>query len=104
MCSMKKKDLKWEIASGEQISVKVQFESYNVNGTLAVLLCGEDDFEEVITTNLRESILLPENVQFVDANNFPEIGEWLERNEVASPVGITVRSGFCQYPAYYFKK
>jgi len=101
---MKKKDLMWEIASGEQISVNVQYESYNTNGTLAVLLCGDEDFEEVITTNLPESILLPEMVQFVDINNFPEIGEWLEKNGVAIPVGICVRSGFCQYPAYSFKK
>ncbi len=101
---MKKKDLVWEIASGEQISVTVQFESYNVNGTLAVLLCGGDDFEEVITTNLPESILLPEMVQFVDINNFPKIGEWLKKNGVATPVGIFVQSGFCQYPAYSFKK
>lgn len=100
---MKKRDYVWEIASGESIPVKIKLESYRVNDTLAVMLCGKNGFEEVITVNLPESILLPEKVQFVDTNNFPGIAEWLEANGIATATGISAHSGFCTYPAYHFQ-
>ena len=65
----------------------------------------ESSFTELydtITVNLPESRLLPDDTQFVDTNNHPDIGSWLILNQIAEPVDICVRSGYCVYPAYRF--
>lgn len=93
--------------------------SYANNGTLAVQLFNRPDLPEgiplpddprkqfcepfgVVTVNLFESGFLPYNIQFVDENNLPGIGEWLSRNGIAQPTGIHSRSGYCMYEAYSF--
>lgn len=102
---MNKKEFVWEIAFGEPIPVKIKYENYKVNNSLAVVICGfDDDFDEVITVNLPESNNLPKMVQFVDINNFPNIGKWLEGNKIATPIGLSSLSGFCSYPAYRFNE
>jgi hypothetical protein len=93
--------------------------SYMNNGTLAVQLFNKPDLPDgfpipsdprkifcepygVVTVNLFESGLLPYNVQFVDENNLPGIGEWLKKNGIAQPTGIYSQSGYCMYEAYAF--
>ena len=39
---------------------------------------------------------------FVDENNLPGIGEWLEANGLAINTGILMPSGYCVYPLYEF--
>ena len=71
--------------------VSLSFDSYQNNGTLAVLMntVPDDELYGVITV-------------FVDENNLPGIGAWLRKNKIASPLGYKERSGFCQYELYSF--
>ena len=39
---------------------------------------------------------------FVDENNLPGIGKWLETNGLAVDTGIEMPSGYCIYPLYEF--
>lgn len=57
---------------------------------------------DVITVNLPESNSLPFGSQFVDVNNHDRICEWLIENEIAEPLPILAKSGFCIYPAFKF--
>ena len=93
--------------------------SYSCNGTLAFQLYasperftgvsnGSDPQRQfcepfgIATVNLPESGLLPYNVQFIDENNLPGIGAWLQKNNIASPTGYHCPSGYCLYEAYAF--
>ena len=82
--------------------VKLSFDTYRNNGTLAVLMntVPDDDLYAVITVNLG-SLLQTDNLAF-DENNLPGIGAWLKKNKIASPLGYKERSGFCQYELYAF--
>ena len=108
---------------GTRHEVKIEYASYNCNGTLALQLFTKPDEDEmgyysqfgrmakdpyqspygIATVNLPESELLSINEQFVDENNLPGIGKWLKDKGIAEPTGLTARSGYCQYQAYRFK-
>ena len=85
--------------------VKLSFDTYRNNGTLAVLMNNvqEDDLYGVITVNLG-CPLQTDCLAFVDENNLPGIGAWLKKNGIASPLGYKQRSGFCQYELYSFHR
>ena len=85
--------------------VKLSFESYRNNGTLAVEMntVPDEDLYAVITVNLG-SFLQTDRLAFVDENNLPGIGAWLRKNKIASPLGYKERSGFCQYELYAFHR
>lgn len=97
---------------GLEREVVLEYGTYRRGRTLSVsLYCqpkqdGEEslfaELYDTITVNLPESRLLPEDTQFVDTNNHPDIGSWLTSNQIAEPTDIRVRSGFCIYPAYRF--
>ena len=85
--------------------VKLSFESYRNNGTLAVemITVPDEDLYAVITVNLC-CPLQTDRLAFVDENNLPGIGAWLRKNKIASPLGYKERSGFCQYELYNFHR
>ena len=85
--------------------VSLSFDSYQNNGTLAVLMntVPDEDLYAVITVNLC-CPLQTDRLAFVDENNLPGIGAWLKRNKIATPLGYKQRSGFCQYELYIFHK
>lgn len=56
----------------------------------------------VVTVNLDASSILPLNVQFVDENNMPGIGRWLENNGIAKATGACAKSGYVTYRAFEF--
>jgi len=102
---------------GNSTEVKFDFAQYRNNGTLAVMLnCmpepGDMEYAEegnifcvpyaTVTVNLPDSSFLPANVQFVDTNNLPDIGDWLVSNGIASPTDHICQSGYCTYQAYAF--
>ena len=107
---------------GQRNEVRLDWASYGCNGTLALqLMCKPDEYEEgyysqfgrmadtmyvvpygVATVNLPDSEHLDLNEQFIDENNLPGIGEWLQRNNIARPTGRIGFSGYCMYPAYRF--
>ena len=85
------------------LNVYLKATSYANNGSLAVqMLSGDDnEFYDVITVNLG-SFLQTEQLAFVDYNNLPGIGQWLESNGIAAPTGFCQTSGFCKYQLYEF--
>ena len=85
--------------------VSLSFDTYQNNGTLAVLMntVPDEDLYAVITVNLC-CPLQTDRLAFVDENNLPGIGAWLKRNKIASPLGYKQRSGFCQYELYSFNR
>ncbi len=88
-----------------ETEVKLSFESYRNNGTLAVemITVTDEDLYAVITVNLC-CPLQTDRLAFVDENNLPGIGAWLMRNKIAIPLGYKQRSGFCQYELYSFNR
>jgi hypothetical protein len=79
--------------------VSLRTDTYRNNGTLAVVMEHEDGETDVITTNLN-SPLQSESLAFMDENNNPGIGKWLEKNGLGLGMGIQQQSGFCEYPLY----
>ena len=37
---------------------------------------------------------------FLDENNLPGIGKWIEDNHLGMRMGVFAASGFCSYPLY----
>ena len=107
---------------GVEHEVKLEYASYNCNGTLALQMFCKPDEEElafceqfgrmkddpfqvpygIATVNLPESEMLGLSEQFVDENNLPGIGKWLQDNGIAKPTGVKAFSGYCCYEAYRF--
>lgn len=118
----KEKDIFSLTMFGQENEVKLAYASYNCNGTLALQLFSKADEGEydmygqpgmavddpyvipygIATVNLPESEMLPPNEQFVDENNLPGIGKWLQKNGIASPTCQLAMSGYCTYQAYRF--
>ena len=102
----RRKYLFWE--NETEFEVIIEYGTYQRGGRLSLSLyrCSEDgsfsDLFDVVTVNFVESQLLPAKAQFVDINNHPDIGKWLEENHIAKPLDIYIVSGFCRYPAYIF--
>lgn len=106
----------------QKFEVICDVSTYTHNGTMAVMMLSKgepengqdpeahrnvdrkafDDPYGCITVNLDGSDRLPLNVQFVDENNIPGIGMWLQDQGLARPTGMMARSGWCMYPAYEF--
>lgn len=85
---------------GEKVFLKQ--EEYRNGGTLAVALYREDgELYDVITTNLMDPIQ-SESMAYLDENNHPGIGKWLEKRGLAVPMYVSTRSGFCTYPLFTF--
>ena len=92
---MKKKKLTF---NGRPVTVSK--ESYQNNGTLAVMLTYEDDGDsEVITVNLNDP-LQSDSMAYLDINHYPQIEKWVQKHNLGLPMGIMQRSGFCTYPLY----
>lgn len=83
--------------------VHLRYTTYQSGGSLAVeMLCNDDpEFREVITVNLC-SPMQDECCAFIDSNNMPGIGRWLERNHLSTDTGFRQRSGFCNYELHIF--
>ena len=73
--------------------VSLSFDSYQNNGSLAVLMntVPDEELYGVITVNLG-SLLQTDRLAFVDENNLPGIGAWLRKNKIASPLGSAAGS------------
>ena len=70
------------------------------NGTVALLLNNaEGELYAVATVNLCHP-LQSDSMAFLDENNLPGIGKWIEKNRLGMKMGVIAQSGFCQYPLY----
>jgi hypothetical protein len=70
---------------------------------LAITLDDVHDGEQytAVTVNLGEFIVIPASA-YIDTNNNPGIGAWLEDNGIARLTGQTRQSGYCTYPLAVF--
>lgn len=53
----------------------------------------------VATRNLCHP-LQSDSMAFLDENNLPGIGKWIEKNHLGMRMGVIAQSGFCSYPLY----
>lgn len=84
--------------NGQQVYLETN--AYANNGTLAIcMLTTDGDLVDVITTNLGHR-LQSFSMAFLDVNNHPDIGKWMEENGLAAPMFLSVKSGFVSYPLY----
>jgi len=70
------------------------------NNTLAIVMytfAGER--YGTVTVNLNHP-LQSKHMAFLDENNMPGIGKWIEKNGLGSFTGVKACSGFCVYPLY----
>lgn len=80
--------------------VYLKQELYSHGDTLAVAMYTKyGELYDVITTNLMHP-MQSDSMAFVDENNHTGIGEWLEKNMLATPMHYHAQSGFCTYPLY----
>ena len=84
-------------------------EQYRDNGTLAIkMLCVEDGIVTepyaILTVNLSNPFLQNGTNAFVDTNNngFWGCEDFIKKNGLGEPTGITGHSGYCSYPLYKF--
>ena len=91
---MKKKKLTYH-----DREVKVSVESYQNNGTLALMLVYDNDDSDVITVNLNSGFQ-SDSMAFLDTNNYPDIEKWIRENNLGLAMNLMERSGFCEYPLY----
>ena len=91
---------KYYKSHGQQVYLEKK--TYRNNGSIAILMYNMDDEPYgAVTVNLCHPIQSDE-LAFVDENNMPGIGKWLERNHIALSLCMKARSGFCEYPLYMF--
>lgn len=83
-----------------QTKVTIKKTTYRNNSTLALIL-NELDGDEcaVVTVNLNHP-LQSDDMAFLDENNYPGIGKWIEKNLLGRQMGFVAASGFCRYPLY----
>ena len=82
------------------IKVSLEKTEYRNNGTVALILNKEDgELYAVATVNLNHP-LQSESLAFLDENNLPGIGEWIEKNGLGVNMGYLASSGFCRYPLF----
>ena len=80
--------------------VRLQAEEYRSNGSIAVAMYTKDgNLYDVITVNLCDG-LQSDSMAYLDTNNHTGIDKWLEKHNLAIPMYVTRRSGFCAYPLY----
>ena len=93
--------------SGE-IDVALVIEEY-VTGGMAVEMWSKEhnelldkDVWDPYAVITRFLLSVDRDEAFVDENNLPGIGEWLESNGLAEDTGYGCPSGYCVYPLYKF--
>ena len=80
--------------------VRLEKQEYRSNGTVALAMYTQNgELYDVITVNLQDR-MQSDSMAYLDVNNHPNIGNWLQRRGLALPMYYTQRSGFVEYPLY----
>lgn len=91
-------DMKTYNYKGKKVCLTVS--TYANNGTLAVLMTNiNGEHLDTITVNLND-MMQSDSMAYLDENNIPGIGKWVEKNGLGLPMYVTKKSGFCSYPLY----
>lgn len=96
------KKMKYESKWGDEM-VELTMSQYAGSGNLFLeLINTEGEYPEPygnITVNLGE---VPKYCGYIDTNNMPEIEKFIADNDLGDFTGLTLQSGFCEYPLYVF--
>lgn len=96
------KKMKYESKWGDE-TVELTMSQYAGSGNLFLeLINTEGEYPEPygnITVNLGE---VPKYCGYIDTNNMPEIEKFIADNDLGDFTGLTLQSGFCEYPLYVF--
>ena len=82
------------------VKVTLEKAEYQNNGTLALNLKTLDGEEYAVATVNLNHPLQSESRAFLDENNYPGIGKWIEQHHLGLPMGVLAASGYCRYPLY----
>lgn len=83
---------------GKQVTLERS--SYQNNGTVALIMHSLNGEEyAVVTVNLNHP-MQSDDIAFLDENNLPGIGKWIEEHHLGMPMGVIAASGYCRYPLY----
>ena len=86
--------------SHDSENVRVIISKYaNPENTAVILETPDGYYYTDVSTNINP---LPLNRFAVDINNNPDIGTWLQENNIAHYTGTEIKSGFISYPVYEF--
>jgi hypothetical protein len=87
-------------AYGETYNLHTNISHYSDNGNLAICIDAENEGPfATLTVNIDP---LPAPLAAVDTNNCSWAEEFIEKYELGTFTGMTLRSGFCTYPVYKF--
>lgn len=96
------KKMKYESKWGDEM-VELTMSRYAGSGNLFLeLINTEGEYPEPygnITVNLGE---VPKYCGYIDTNNMPEMEKFIVDNDLGNFTGLTLQSGFCEYPLYVF--
>lgn len=96
------KKMKYESKWGDE-TVELTMSQYAGSGNLFLeLINTEGEYPEPygnITVNLGE---VPKYCGYIDTNNMPEMEKFIADNDLGDFTGLTLQSGFCEYPLYVF--
>ena len=75
------------------------------DGTAVEMWCkikGEYGYEPFAMLTVNIPLFRPSNNAQVciDVNNLHGVTEWIEENNLGVPLGMTIPSGWCEYPVY----
>lgn len=71
----------------------------NNNNLAIVAICDDGDTMDTITVNLFE---LPENMAYVDTENWSDIDKVLVESGIAKMIGLPAESGWCECTLFEF--
>lgn len=84
-------------------TVELTMSQYADNGNIFLeLINTQGEYPEPygnVTVNLVD---VPKYCGYVDTNNMPEMEKFIKDNDLGEFTGLTLRSGFCEYPLYVF--
>ena len=80
-----------------------EINKYRDNDHIAVsIFSSEEGPFSPVTVNISGIERFPKNYSCVDTNNAPFIEKLIKKLGIATPAGITLKSGWCTYPVYIF--
>ncbi len=91
--------MKKEIYKFEGNDVSLENAEYRNNTLAVVMYTTSGEPYGNVTINLNHP-LQSDRMAFLDENNMPGIGKWIEKNGLGSFTGVKACSGFCVYPLY----
>lgn len=73
------------------------------NGNLCIQIFSQNG-EPLGSLTANCYLSLPDFYICVDLNNFPSAENFIRNNDLATPTGMVLHSGFCEYPIYVFNE